>query len=62
MACVDEAPANTEYKLLQMKKYLSGEAMKAVESLGHSAEAYEAAKSRLERKYGGQRRQMNLHM
>ena len=62
MACVDKAPATPEYKLLQLKKYLSGEALKAVESLGHSAEAYEAAKSRLERKYGGQRRQINLYM
>ena len=45
-----------------MKKYLSGEALAAVESLGHSAMAYEAAKSRLERKFGGQRRQINLHL
>ena len=36
--------------------------MAAVESLGHSAMAYEAAKSRLERKFGGQRRQINLHL
>ena len=33
-----------------------------VESLGHSATAYEAAKERLERKYGGQRRQVNLYI
>ena len=62
MACVDKAPATAEYKLLQLKKYLSGEALAAVESLGNSAEAYEAAKSRLERKFGGQRRQINLHL
>ena len=62
MACVDKAPATLEYKLLQLKKYLSGEALKAVESLGHLAEAYEAAQSRLERKYKGQRRQINLYM
>ena len=62
MACVDKAPATAMYKLLQLKKYLSGEALAAVESLGHSAEAYEAAKSRLERKFGGHRRQINLHL
>ena len=62
MACIDKGPATAEYKLLQLKKYLSGEALKAVESLGHSPEAYETAKSRLERKYGGQRRQVNLYM
>ena len=45
MACVDKAPATAEYKLLQLKKYLSGEALAAVESLGHLAEAYKAAKT-----------------
>ena len=36
--------------------------MAAVENLRHSAEAYEAAKSRLERQFGGQRRQIYLHL
>ena len=31
MACVDRARLPPEYKLLQLKKYLSGEALKAVE-------------------------------
>jgi len=62
MACVDKVPATAEYKLLQLRKYLSGEALAAVESLGHSAEAYEVTKSRLERKFSGQRRQINLHL
>jgi enterochelin esterase-like enzyme len=54
--CVDAAPATAEYKLLQLRYYLRGEALRAVENLGHSATAYEAAKERLERKYGGIRR------
>ena len=33
-----------------------------VENLGHSATAYEAAKLRLERKYGGKRRALTLRM
>ena len=33
-----------------------------VECLGHSATAYEAAKERLERRYGGQRCQINLYI
>ena len=49
MACIDKAPATAEYKLLRLKKNLSGEASAAVESLGQSAEADEAVKSRLER-------------
>ena len=33
MACVDKAPATPEYKLLQLRQYLSGEALKVVEPL-----------------------------
>ena len=62
MACIDQAPATPEYKLLQLRQHLSGEALKAVETLGHSAAAYEAAKERLERKFGCQRRKIPLHL
>ena len=57
IACIDRAPATPEYKLLQLQQYLSGEALKTIENLGHSGYAYEAAKERLERNFGGQRRQ-----
>ena len=43
LACVDQAPATAEYKLLQLKQCLAGEALKAIEGLGHSAAAYQAA-------------------
>lgn len=52
MSCIDNAPATPDYKLLQLRQYLSGEALRCIESLNHSAAAYEAAKERLERKYG----------
>ena len=61
-ACVDQAPATAEYKLLQLRQCLAGEALKAIESLGHSAAAYQVAKERLERKFGGQRRQISLYL
>ena len=51
MACVDTAPATGEYKLLQLRQCLSGEALNVIENLGHSATAYEAAKERLESKF-----------
>ena len=60
--CGDQAPATPEYKLLQLRQYLSDEALKAIENLGHSSFAYESAKEQLERKYGGQRRRVMLHM
>ena len=62
MACIDKAPATAEYKLLQLRQCLTGEALKAVENLGYSAVAYETAKDRLERKFGGQRRQIALYL
>ena len=62
MACVDQAPATAEYKLLQLRQCLAGEALRAIESLGHSATAYHTAKERLERKFGGHRRQIALYL
>ena len=56
MACIDSAPATPEYKLLQLRQYLEGDELKCIESLGHSEAAYDAAKQRLERKYGGKKR------
>ena len=44
-----------EYKPLQLRQHLSGEAFKAAETLGHSAAAYDAAKESLERTIDGQR-------
>ena len=58
MACVDTG----EYKLLQLRQCLSGEALNVIENLGHSATAYEAAKERLERRYGGKRRQVAIYL
>ena len=61
-ACIDSAPATPEYKILQLRQYLTGEALKSIENLGHSAVAYEAAKERLERKFGGKRRQIAIYL
>ena len=55
MACVHQAPATPEYKLLQLQQHLSGEARKIVEPLGHSAAAYEAAIALLERKFSAEK-------
>ena len=61
LACVDRAPATGEFKMLQLKQCLVGEALSAIEHLGHSAVAYDAAKERLERKFGGKRRQISIY-
>ena len=54
LAHVDQATAIAEYKLFQLKQCLAGQALKAIEGLGHSAAAYRPAKEKLERKFGGQ--------
>ena len=61
-SCLDRGRATPEYKLLRLRECLQGEALKVVENLRHSAAAYEAAKTRLERKYGGKRRALTLRM
>ena len=48
--------------MLQLCQYLSGEALKVIENLGHSATAYEAAKERHEKTYGGKRRQIAIYL
>ena len=57
---IDSAPATGEYKLLQLRQYLSGEALNAIENLSHPGAAYEAAKERLEWKFGGMQRQISV--
>ena len=36
-ACIDQAPATPGYKLLQLRQHLTGEALKCIKNLGHSA-------------------------
>jgi len=57
-ACIDNAPATPEHKLLQLRQYLTEDALQAIDDLGHSSEAYTAAKERLERKFGGEKRKL----
>ena len=61
-ACVDKALATAEYKLLQLRECLAGVALKTIEGLGHLPTAYQTAKERLERKFGGQHRQIALYL
>ena len=60
--CIDHVLATAEYKLLQLRQYIHGDALKSIEEHGDSEYAYQAAKERLERKNGGQRRKILLHI
>ena len=35
LTCIDNAPATPEYKLLQLRQCVSGEALQMIESVGH---------------------------
>ena len=48
--------------MLRLKGCLEGEAAATVKGLGYSSAAYEAAKARLNRKYAGNRRQVQAHI
>ena len=61
MTCIDQARTTAEYKILQLRQYLSEEALKAIENFGQSAAAYQIAKERLEKKFGGKRRQIAIY-
>lgn len=61
-ACIDQSPATSKYKLSQLRQYLRGDALKLIEGFGHSGYAYQAAKKRLKRKYGGQRDKTLFHI
>jgi len=54
---VDMTSLSPQFKMLRLEACLAGEATNTIKGLGYSLEAYEAAKSRLFRKYGGSRGQ-----
>ena len=61
-SCVDMTSLSPQFKMLRLEACLAGEAANTIKGLGYSLEAYEAAKSRLFRKYGGSRRQIQSHL
>ena len=61
-ACIDQAPATPEYKLLQLRQHLAGDTLKCIENLEHSAGAYEASKNRLESKFGESCRRLAIYI
>ena len=61
-SCVDETNLSAQFKMLQLESCLEGEAAKMVKGLGYLDHANEAAKVRLNQKYGGKRRQVQSHI
>ena len=61
-SCVDATAMSARFKMLRLEAWLAGEALETIKGLGYSDAAYEAAKSRLLRKYGGNRRVIQCHL
>ena len=59
---IDKSSLSPEEKLLHLRQYLTGDAAKILEGIGYNAEAYELAKNRLGRRYGGERRKIGLFL
>jgi len=51
-----------EQKLLRLHSCLEGEALRTIQNLGYSAAAFDVAIARLERKYGGKRRELTMRL
>ena len=60
--CMDETNLSAQFKMLQHESCLEGEVAETVKELGYLDHAYEAAKARLNRKYGGNRRQVQAYI
>ena len=61
-SCVDATAMSAQFKMLRLESCFAGEALETIKGLGYSEAAYEAAKSRLSRKYGGNRREIQSHV
>ena len=59
---VDLTSLSPQFKMVRLEACLTGEAADTIKGLGYSLKAYEAAKARLLRKYGGSRRQVQSHL
>ena len=57
-SCVDASAMSAQFKMVRLEACLEGEALETIKGLGYSEAAYEAAKSRILRKYSGNRQEI----
>ena len=60
--CVDKTSLAPQFKMLRLEGCLREEAAETIKGLGYSQTAYDAAKSRLQRKYVGDRRKVQAQI
>ena len=59
---VDSRNVSVGEKMLRLQNSLSGKALNMIKDLGYSNAAYERAKVKLEKRFGGERRQQIKHL
>ena len=62
MTMVDSQNIPVGEKMLRLQGSLTGKALTLVKDFGYSSAAYERAKSKLEKRYGGERRLQIKHL
>ena len=62
MSIVNRVDLPVNAKMLRLQNSLLGKAQKTIKDLGYSVNAYERAKAKLEKKYGGERRLQIKHL
>ena len=62
MMMVDSQNISVGEKMLRLQGRLTGKALTLVKDLGYSGAAYEREKSKLEKRYGGERRLQITHL
>ena len=60
--CVNKSSLSPPKKMLRLESCLRGEAAETIKGLGYTETAYNAAKARPERKYGGDRRKIQSQL
>lgn len=60
--CIGHQNISAEMKVLQLRQYVAGEALKCIGNLGYSTTAYEAPCNRLERRFRGTRCHLAIHL
>ena len=60
--CIAKSSLSPAYKMLQLRQYLAGDAKKTIEGLPATELGFKTALDKLDRKYGGERRFLIMHL
>jgi hypothetical protein len=59
---IHKARVPTRFKMMMLKNALSGRPLKLIERLGYTEQQYQVALAKLDQRYGGGRRMLQIHL